>query len=119
MSSSFINNDRQSVSEILNQVEWNQQSISSFQNAVQSSPITNICINGTVRIRDLLYTWSGYQYAMCIIIQDYQISGGIIPQARCLYQSPVRDCPNTSGTVQIHMIASNLLFTIISIFFTK
>ncbi len=58
---------------------------------------------------------------MCIIIQDNQASEGIIPQARCPYQSPVRDCPpNTSGTVQIHTIASNLLFTIISIlFFTK
>lgn len=47
--SSMTYNDHQSVSEILNQVEWNQQSISLFQSAVQSSPITSVCINSTVR----------------------------------------------------------------------
>lgn len=52
---SIQKNDHHSMESILNKVEWNQQSIDSFQNSVQSNLLISVCSNATVSLKTTKY----------------------------------------------------------------
>ena len=48
LQTNILNDDRQSVRDILDQVEWNQQSVNSFQNSIQSNVYFDFCVSKNV-----------------------------------------------------------------------
>lgn len=48
LQATMLTNDRQSVREIFDQVEWDQQAVNSFQNSIQSNTFFDYCASSNV-----------------------------------------------------------------------
>ena len=99
---SYVNDDRQSVNRILNRVEWNRQSIESFQSAVHSNIITTFCAN--ISVSRVFYLIHIPFTIVCLhALQNLAasvISEDVLPQAVCPYEPPNRDC-SVSGAGKV------------------
>ena len=110
---SYYNDDGQSVNTILNQVEWNQDSVESFQSAIHS---TTICVNISVsKLPDPIICPI---HIAVYLSQDPAVifSEDVLPQAVCLYEPLSRDCL-TSGAGKLFSINMyNIFFLCVAIF---
>ena len=98
---SYANNDRQSVNRILNRVEWNQESVESFQSAVHSNTISTLCANISVSRVFLPHLCTNHNSLSTLQNRAASvISEDVLPQAVCPYEPPNRDC-SVSGAGKV------------------